>query len=96
MANHKVRFSPKIFEWQFNADDEPSKKDKNAARPCLFGENCKNKKICRCVHPSDNLSFYWSIKKTLQRLTLESLKETVTDNEDLLSPFRNPLLGYLF
>ena len=91
MANHKVSFSPKIFEWQFNEDDEPSKKDKNAARPCLFGENCKNKKICRCVHPSDNLSFYWSIKKTL-----ESLKETVSDNEDLLPPFRNPLLGYLF
>ena len=89
MANHKVSFSPKIFEWQFNEDDEPSKEDKNAARPCLFGNNCKNKKTCRCVHPSDNLSTYLSIKKTLQKLTL-------SDKEDLSPPFRNPLLGYLF
>jgi L-asparaginase II len=96
MAKQKVSFSPKIFEWQFNKDDEPSKKDKNAARPCLFGNNCKNKKICHCVHPSDNLSTYLSIKKTLQKLTLESLKETVPVNEDLSPLFRNPLLGYLF
>ncbi len=93
MTNHKVSFSPKIFEWQFNEDDEPSKKDNNAARPCLFGNNCKNKKMCRCVHPSDNLktSTYLSIKKTLQKL-----KETLTDKEEFLPPFRNPLLGYLF
>jgi hypothetical protein len=91
MAKQKVSFSPKIFEWQFNKNDEPSKEDKNAARPCLFGKNCKNKKMCRCVHPSDNLSTYLSIKKTL-----ESLKETMSVNEDLSPPFRNPLLGYLF